>query len=114
MPVIIFVAIAIIFHIALRYTQYGKYTYAIGGNDAGGAGVGHQRRPAPGGGLRDRGPALGARAGSSPRRAPASGQAGMGMSYELDAIAAAVIGGASLSAARGAITGTVIGTLILA
>ena len=37
----------------------------------------------------------------------ASGQAGMGMSYELDAIAAAVIGGTSLSGGIGRITGTV-------
>ena len=37
----------------------------------------------------------------------------MGMMYELDAIAAAVIGGASLSGGVGRITGTVIGTLIL-
>jgi inositol transport system permease protein len=37
----------------------------------------------------------------------------MGMMYELDAIAAAVIGGASLSGGVGRIAGTVIGTLIL-
>ena len=43
----------------------------------------------------------------------ASGQAAMGMSYELDAIAAAVIGGTSLSGGLGTIGGTVIGTLIL-
>ena len=43
----------------------------------------------------------------------ASGQAGMGMSYELDAIAAVVIGGTSLSGGVGRITGTVVGTLIL-
>ena len=43
----------------------------------------------------------------------ASGQAGMGMSYELDAIAAAVIGGTSLSGGIGRISGTVIGTIIL-
>ncbi|HLY52331.1 MAG TPA: ABC transporter permease, partial [Steroidobacteraceae bacterium] len=42
-----------------------------------------------------------------------SGQAGMGTLYELDAIAAAVIGGASLAGGVGRITGTVIGTLIL-
>ena len=43
----------------------------------------------------------------------ASGQAGMGMSYELDAIAASVIGGTSLSGGIGRITVTVIGTVIL-
>src|SRR5471030_330417 len=30
MPVVIFLVVAVIFHIALRYTKYGKYTYAIG------------------------------------------------------------------------------------
>ena len=39
-------------------------------------------------------------------------QAGMGMQYELDAIAMAVIGGISLSGGRGSIIGTVIGALI--
>ncbi len=43
----------------------------------------------------------------------ASGQPGMGQSYELDAIAASVIGGTSLSGGIGRITGTVIGTVIL-
>ena len=37
----------------------------------------------------------------------------MGVMYELDAIAAAVIGGTSLSGGVGRITGTVIGTIIL-
>jgi inositol transport system permease protein len=39
-------------------------------------------------------------------------QAGMGMMYELDAIAMTVIGGVSLSGGRGSIIGTVIGALI--
>ena len=37
----------------------------------------------------------------------------MGVMYELDAIAAAVIGGTSLTGGVGRITGTVIGTIIL-
>jgi inositol transport system permease protein len=37
----------------------------------------------------------------------------MGVMYELDAIAAAVIGGTSLTGGVGRITGTVIGTVIL-
>ena len=37
--------------------------------------------------------------------------AGLGMSCELDAIAAAVIGGTNLSGGIGRITGTVVGTL---
>ena len=42
-----------------------------------------------------------------------SGQSSMGMSYELDAIAAAVIGGSSLMGGVGRITGTLIGAVIL-
>ncbi|KTS53755.1 ABC transporter permease, partial [Pantoea dispersa] len=32
MPVIIFLVVAFLFHIALKHTRYGKYVYAIGGN----------------------------------------------------------------------------------
>ena len=32
MPVVIFLVTAAIFHVALRYTRYGKFTYAIGAN----------------------------------------------------------------------------------
>ncbi|NKF33462.1 ABC transporter permease, partial [Pseudomonas sp. BGM005] len=32
LPVLIFLGVAIISHIALGYTRYGKYTYAIGSN----------------------------------------------------------------------------------
>ena len=39
-------------------------------------------------------------------------QAGMGVMYELDAIAMAVIGGTSLSGGRGSIIGTALGMLI--
>ena len=42
-----------------------------------------------------------------------SAQPNAGTGYELDAIAAVVIGGASLSGGRGSIVGTVIGALII-
>ena len=32
-PVIIFITVALIFHILLKYTVYGKHTYAIGSNE---------------------------------------------------------------------------------
>src|ERR1700754_1866854 len=31
-PLIVFLVVAAIFHVALRYTRYGKFTYAIGAN----------------------------------------------------------------------------------
>jgi inositol transport system permease protein len=111
-PVLVFLATALLFHIALRYTRYGKFTYAIGAN----------REAARVSGIRVGrhliivyaiAGVLSGLAGILTAARAVSGQAGMGLMYELDAIAAAVIGGASLSGGVGRITGTVIGTLIL-
>lgn len=111
-PVVIFLATALVFHLALRYTRYGKFTYAIGANPAAarlaGIRVGrHLIAVYTIAGL------LAGLAGVLTSARAVSGQAGMGLMYELDAIAAAVIGGASLSGGVGRITGTVLGTLIL-
>jgi ribose transport system permease protein len=43
-----------------------------------------------------------------------SAHPGVGFGYELDAIAAAVIGGASLMGGRGSVTGAIVGALIMA
>ena len=94
------------FHVLLRHTRYGKYTYAIGAN----------AQAARVSGIRvDRhlvvvytvAGLLSGLGGVVTSARAASGQAGMGMSYELDAIAAAVIGGTSLSGGVGRIAGTV-------
>lgn len=111
-PVVIFLITALIFHIALRYTRYGKFTYAIGANRqaarVSGINVGrHLVVVYSIAGL------LAGLAGIVTSARAVSGQAGMGVNYELDAIAAAVIGGVSLSGGVGRITGTVIGTVIL-
>ena len=111
-PVIIFLVVALIFHIALRYTRYGKFTYAIGDNvqaaRVSGIDVGrHLIKVYAIAGL------LAGLAGVVASSRAITGQAGMGQMYELDAIAAAVIGGTSLSGGQGRITGTVIGTIIL-
>ncbi len=112
MPVIIFLVVAVVFHIALRYTKYGKYTYAIGGNmqAARTSGINVKRHLVI---VYSIAGLLAGLAGVVASARAATGQAGMGMSYELDAIAAAVIGGTSLAGGVGRITGTVIGALIL-
>jgi inositol transport system permease protein len=111
-PVVIFLATALIFHIALRYTRYGKFTYAIGANPQAArvSGINVPRHLIL---VYTIAGVLSGLAGIVTSARAVSGQAGMGMMYELDAIAAAVIGGASLSGGVGRITGTVIGTLIL-
>jgi inositol transport system permease protein len=111
-PVMIFLATALLFHIALRYTRYGKFTYAIGANPLAArvSGIPVARHLVV---VYTLAGTLSGLAGIVTSARAVSGQAGMGMMYELDAIAAAVIGGASLSGGIGRITGTVIGTLIL-
>jgi inositol transport system permease protein len=111
-PVLIFLVTAIVFHVLLRHTRYGKYTYAIGANAQAARVSGinvsrHLMIVYTVAGL------LSGLGGVVTAARAASGQAGMGMSYELDAIAAAVIGGTSLSGGIGRITGTVVGTVIL-
>ena len=112
MPVIIFLVVAVIFHIALRYTKYGKSTYAIGGNMQAAriSGINVKKHLII---VYSIAGLLAGLAGVVASARAATGQAGMGMSYELDAIAAAVIGGTSLAGGVGRITGTVIGALIL-
>jgi inositol transport system permease protein len=112
LPVIIFLVTALVFHIALRYTRYGKFTYAIGANPQA-ARVSGINVPLHLIAVYTIAGVLSGLAGVVTSARAVSGQAGMGMMYELDAIAAAVIGGASLSGGVGRITGTVIGTLIL-
>ena len=112
LPVIIFLIVAALAHVALGYTRYGKYTYAIGSNmqaaRVSGIDIGsHLIKVYAVAGLLSglAGVVTAARAGSA--------QPIMGTAYELDAIAAAVIGGTSLAGGSGRITGTVIGTIIL-
>jgi inositol transport system permease protein len=112
LPVVMFVMAAIVFHVLLRHTRYGRFTYAIGANAQAARVSGvrierHQILVYTVAGL------LSGLGGVMTSARAASGQAGMGMSYELDAIAAAVIGGTSLSGGIGRITGTVVGTVIL-
>ncbi|UUP18598.1 ABC transporter permease [Nitratireductor thuwali] len=110
-PVIIFLAVAALFHIALKYTVYGKHTYAIGSNEQAArmSGINVERHLVlvyAIAGL------LAALAGIVVAARGLTAQAGMGIMYELDAIAMAVIGGVSLSGGRGSIVGTLIGAVI--
>jgi inositol transport system permease protein len=107
-----FLVVALIFHVALRYTRYGKFTYAIGANvqAARVSGINveaHLIKVYAIAGM------LAGLAGVVTAARAQTAQAGMGVMYELDAIAAAVIGGTSLTGGVGRVTGTVIGTIIL-
>jgi len=108
----IFTALAVLFAVLLRWTVFGRYVRSVGDNElaarysgvpiarvkisvylltgffAGLAGVIHAARAY-------------------------QGNPNDGVAYELDAIAAVVIGGTSLAGGKGSIIGTVVGTLIM-
>ncbi|MFD1797841.1 ABC transporter permease [Paracoccus aurantiacus] len=111
MPVIIFACLAILFHLILKYTVYGKHTYAIGSNEAAArmSGINVARHKVL---VYTLAGLLGGIAAIVLSSKNLTAQAGMGVMYELDAIAMAVIGGISLSGGRGTILGTVLGALI--
>ena len=112
MPVWISAALVVVFFIVARHTILGRYIYAVGGSEKAAAfsGINVNRIKlwvyALGG-------ALAAVAGLvvTARLDAADPKAGLG--YELDSIAAVVIGGTSLSGGRGSVLGTVLGCLII-
>jgi inositol transport system permease protein len=110
-PVLIFLAVAVVMHVVLRYTRYGKFTYAIGANPQAArvTGINVERHIVK---IYAVAGILSALAGIVVASRGLTAQAGMGLGYELDAIAMAVIGGVSLSGGRGSIVGTCIGMII--
>ena len=111
MPVLIFIVLAVLFHLILKYTVYGKHTYAIGSNEAAArmSGIKVNRHKVM---VYTIASVLASVAAIVLSSKNLTAQAGMGVMYELDAIAMTVIGGVSLSGGRGSIIGTVLGALI--
>lgn len=112
MPVIIMVIVYLIAHFVLTRTIFGRYTYAIGGNEEAAtlSGVNVKFYKTMVYGL------CGMLSGLAAIILTArlnSAQPIAGIMYELDAIAATVIGGTSLMGGEGRVTGTLIGALIM-
>jgi len=111
-PVIILIVMALISRILLKHTKFGKYTYAIGGNENAAvvSGVNIDKYKIL---IYTYAGMLSGLAGVVLSSRISSGQPGLGQSYELDAIASAVIGGTSLSGGIGTIPGTIVYALII-
>lgn len=105
------IAFAVLYFI-LKKTTFGRRTFAIGGNEEAAAlsGINVTRIKVMIYGLSG---TLAALAGIVLTSRLDSAQPTAGTSYELDAIAAVVLGGTSLSGGRGWIVGTFIGVLII-
>lgn len=112
-PVIIMIVVYVIAHFVLRRTKLGRYTYAIGGNEEAAllSGVNVKLYKTLVYGLAGM---LGGLAAILLTARLNSAQPIAGMMYELDAIAATVIGGTSLLGGEGTVLGTLIGALIMA
>jgi ribose transport system permease protein len=108
----LWIAGAVVFYILLEYTVFGRYTRAVGENEkaAGYTGLPIARIKVAVYILC--GLAAGA-AGVLHAARSHQGNPNDGIAYELDAIAAVVIGGTPLSGGQGSILGTVMGTLIM-
>jgi inositol transport system permease protein len=112
-PIIILVVMAVVTHVLYAHTKFGKYIYAIGGNEQAArvSGINASRYKML---IYVYASFLAALAGMVVSSRIGSGQPGLGVGYELDAIAAAVIGGTSLSAGGiGTVAGTIVGALII-
>ncbi len=111
-PVLILAVVSGVGFLYLRHMRHGRYVYAVGGNEEAARACGIRV-----GGVKVAAYALcGALAGLAGVILAAritTGQPNAGMAYELDAIAAAVIGGTSLSGGVGGVGGTLLGVLLL-
>lgn len=111
-PMVAFFAAVIVFQWVLSKSTFGRHIYAVGGNETAAklSGVNVDRVRI---GVFMLAGLLAGLAGPIDAAYNASADPLAGTSYELDAIAAAVIGGANLSGGRGSIVGTLVGALIL-
>jgi len=111
-PILVFFAVALASHLFLKNLKPGRYIYAVGGNEnaarASGVGVAGIKAMA----YTICGSSAGL-AGIVLASRITTGQPNAGVGYELDAIAAAVIGGTSLSGGVGGVGGTILGALFM-
>jgi len=110
-PSLFFLASVVIFGAVLRFTTFGRYVYAVGGNEAATrlSGIAVDRVKVvcyACAGM------LACLAGVLYVAQYRQGKPDAGTGLELDAIAAVVIGGTSLMGGRGGIAGTLVGVLI--
>lgn len=111
-PVIVLLAVASAVHITLTRTRIGRYLYSVGSNEQATllSGVNVFRVKLFAYGLSA---VLGGLAGILWAGYGGQGDPQAGNAYELDAVAAAVVGGASLTGGRGSVLGTVCGACLL-
>ncbi len=109
---IVLLICAVITHVILHSTKLGRYTYAIGSNEAAAVYAGIPVGPYTVAVYAISGLLTGLAAMIETSRLM-TGQPTAGQSYELQVIAAVVIGGGSLTGGEGSVVGTLIGAFIM-
>ena len=108
---LVMIVLAIAFQILMTRFQWGRQIFSIGGNETAalfsGVAVGRIKTS-----VYLLSGLLAAVAGTVLALVQGQGKADLATGYELDIIASAVVGGASLSGGRGSVMGAVLGTLI--
>jgi ribose transport system permease protein len=111
-PAVIMILVYIAAHVVLTRTRFGRYVYAVGGNPEAArlAGIRTNRVLVE---VYVICGVLTALSGILLASRLTSGQPNAGLMYELDVIAAVVVGGTSLNGGRGTIVGTFIGSMLI-
>lgn len=111
-PILLLFGVALVSILFLKYYRLGRYLYAVGGNEKAAlvsgipvAGIKVFAYTVCGASAGLAGVVLASRI--------TTGQPNAGLGYELDAIAAVVIGGTSLSGGVGGVGGTILGALLM-
>jgi ribose/xylose/arabinose/galactoside ABC-type transport system permease subunit len=108
---LIMVALAVVFQFVMTRYQWGRAVFSVGGNETAalfsGIAIGRLKFS-----IYLLSGVLAAVAGVVLSLVQGQGKADLATGYELDIIASAVVGGASLSGGRGSVAGAVLGTLI--
>src|SRR5919109_1720096 len=111
-PVFVTIAVYLVAHFVLSETRFGRYVYSIGGNEEATrlSGVNVRLHKTVVYGVSGLASAIAAVLLTARLN---SAQPIAGIMYELDAIAATVIGGTSLTGGEGSLGGTIVGALIM-
>ena len=112
-PIVFFLAITFVIYILMHHTKFGRYVYAIGSNEKAAILSAIRVDRVKIGVYMLCSALVGIAAIIESSRLNSISSASSGISYELDAIAAVIIGGTRMTGGRGKVVGTLFGVLIL-
>ena len=113
MTILYWLVLAVLFYLVMKHTAFGRYVYAVGSNERTTRLSGINTNKVKMKVYMISGLVVAIAAVAQLSRLGGMDVASAGSGYELDAIAAVVVGGTAMSGGRGSIVGTVLGVLII-